>query len=123
MKKVICGLIVFIMALSSFGMIGCSNKKEEKEQPKEDEIKFETIYSSSEKHTLSKDEEVSIAVAKNLNDKTYVKLVFDTDIDLLGTFKYSTVEDGGKEFVEQFFIEKSNVKKIKSGITTASIFV
>lgn len=73
-----------------------------------EEYKFDKLYASSEEKTIKPEETLTFEIDKALNNKNYIKIDVDTDVDLLGTIEYYNVEDKEEANVEEFFIEAAS---------------
>ena len=73
-----------------------------------EEYQFETVFSNTDKVTLSSGESENFAINKDIVGKEYIKLTLKTNANLLGEFTYRNVADSSQIVKEQFFIEPSS---------------
>lgn len=108
MKK-LAGFLAFLMSLSCFtacdfssllGGLGGNNSSVESTEGDSLEV-----LGAQEKITLKAGETKTYAVNKNITGKEYIKLLVNTNVSLVGQFKYHDVKDVNKIVTEDFFIE------------------
>lgn len=112
MKK-LAGLMALLMSLSCFtacdisallGGLGVGNNSSV-EAPT-GEVALEVL-GAQEAITLQKGESKTYAVNKDISGKDYIKLLVNTNVSLVGQFKYHNVADVNEIVTEDFFIEPS----------------
>ena len=112
MKK-LAGLMALIMSLSCLTACdlsallggGTSSESSSIENVEEGEKSLEVL-GEQEMVTLKKDESKTYAVNKDITGLDYIKLLVNTNVNLVGQFKYHDVADKDKIVTEDFFIEK-----------------
>lgn len=70
-----------------------------------DDYKFEELYASDETKTIGKNEVLTYAMDKDLNDKNYMQIDVDTDVNLTGTIEYYNINDKNETNTEEFYLE------------------
>ena len=97
------------MSLSCFAacdfsaLLGGNQSGTSVEQPAgEDSLQ---VLGEQEAITLKADESKTYAVNKDITGKEYIKLLVNTNVNLVGQFKYHNVEDNEEIVTEDFFIE------------------
>ncbi len=114
MKK-LAGLLALIMSLSCFtacdlnavisGLMGGGNTTSATDSASKEEVSMEVL-GEQEMATLKKGESKTYAVNKDITGKDYIKLLVNTNVNLVGKFQYHDVADSSKIVTEDFFIEK-----------------
>ena len=111
MKK-LAGLMALLMSLSCFtacdmpafisNLMG-GDKTSDSTVGGEESLE---VLGEQEMATLNKGESKTYAVNKNITGKDYIKLLVNTNVNLVGKFQYHDVADVNKIVTEDFFIEK-----------------
>ena len=112
MKK-LAGLMALLMSLSCFtgcqefvnGLLGGGNTSDSVAGTTEESM---DVLGEQEAVTLKKDESKTYAVNKDITGKDYIKMLVNTNVNLVGQFKYHDVADNNKIVTEDFFIEKGD---------------
>ena len=111
MKK-LAGLMALIMSLSCLtacdlsALLGGMGGGESSTSEITETEKSLEVLGEQEVVTLQKDESKTYAVNKNIAGLDYIKLLVNTNVNLVGQFKYHDVADKDKIVTEDFFIEK-----------------
>ena len=74
------------------------------------ENQFEQLLDAQAAKTVALGETVSYTVNRDLNDRNYMKLVFNSDMNLYGEFVYSDLADATKVVKEPFFLEAAETE-------------
>lgn len=102
-RKLACALAALV-TVSAFGVLtACGTGDDSKGG-----VAYTKVMSSQTKKAIGVDETVTYDVDKDLGGKEYLRLRLTTDVDLLGSFVYESVENRDTLITEEFFIEKSN---------------
>ena len=106
--------MALLMSLSCFtacempaflsGLMGGNSENTSTESDGETEASMEVL-GEQELVTLKKDESKTYAVNKDITGKDYIKLLVNTNVNLVGKFQYHDVADPSKIVTEDFFIE------------------
>ena len=111
MKK-LAGLMALIMSLSCLtacdissllGGMGGGNSTSENVEAGAETLE---VLGEQEVATLQKGQSKTYAVNKDITGKDYIKLLVNTNVNLVGQFQYHDVADKDKIVTEDFFIEK-----------------
>ena len=115
MKK-LAGLLAVLMSLSCLtacdiaGIFNNLTGKDSSTSGSEDVVdeKFVEVLGAQETVTLEPNGTHTYAVNKDISGKDYIRLVVDSNVQLVGNFKYHDVKDNTKIVTEDFFIENPN---------------
>ena len=115
MKK-LAGFLALLMSLSCFtacdlsALLGGGNQSGTSVETPAGEQKLQVL-GEQEAITLKADESKTYAVNKDITGKEYIKLLVNTNVNLVGQFKYHDVKDNKKIVTEDFFIEAAAADK------------
>ena len=114
MKK-LAGFLAVLMSLSCLtacdiaGMLGQITGKESSSSSVEEiDETFVEILGEQETVTLEPNGVHTYAINKDISGRDYIRLVVDSNVQLVGNFKYHDVNDNTKIVTEDFFIENPN---------------
>ncbi len=103
---IVCAAVAAVVILVVPNM---TNKKETNvATDTAEDYEFDELYASAEGKNIEPDETLTFEIDKALNDKNYIKIDVDTDVDLVGTIEYYNTEDKDEKNVEDFFIEAAS---------------
>lgn len=94
-------------AIAAIVLLVTPNGTDTKNVAKE-EYQFDQLYASKEEKTIKPDETLTFEIDKALNNKNYIKIDVDTDVNLIGTIEYYNVDNKEESNVEEFFIEAAS---------------
>lgn len=69
------------------------------------DYKFEELYTSSEQQTIKPEETLTYEIDKELDEKNYLQIDVDSDVNLIGTISYYNTKDKNQTNVEEFYLE------------------
>lgn len=122
MKK-LAALLALLMSLSCFsacdisGIIGnITGNKGSNSDSSVEEVNGETfkeVLGAQDTVTLKAEDTHTYAVNQDISGRDYIKLVVETNVQLIGNFKYHDVKDKSKVVTEDFFIEASESGEVE----------
>lgn len=111
-KKLLAWLTLACMSVSLCGCnpttnsdSGNSNSSSESTQSVTDENVFATLLEDNATKTISLEDTHDHLVQKDLGDRNYIKIEYESDVNLYGEFVYSDLANPTKKVSEPFFLE------------------
>ncbi|MBE7080599.1 MAG: hypothetical protein E7371_05110 [Clostridiales bacterium] len=110
-KKFLAWLTLACMSVS---VCGCNNSTDNSAsndnssnsvQSSSDEQTFETLFQTGISLNINMGETQNCVIEKDLGDRNYIKIEYESDVDLYGEFVYTNLADPTQEVCEPFFLE------------------
>ena len=105
-RKVAISLLCAVVTLTS----GCSflpNKASSGSESASTEQAYKSVYTGEGAFSLGAEQTKVLTINKDISGQEYIKITLDSNVNLLGEYKYSDINNPDKVVVEPFYIEPS----------------
>ena len=99
--SLLCAVVVYAS--------GCSflqTSSSQKDVP--GETSYQSIYTGEGTFSLAKEQAKTLTLNKDISGKEYIKITLNSNVNLLGEYKYSDISNPSKVVTEPFYIEPSS---------------
>ena len=115
MKRNIAVISLFcalVMGAGSCSFLPFSSAQSNQNDSGVEEIVFTDIYKGVGAFSLSQNQTKTLDINQDITGKEYIKITLNSNVNLLGEYKYSDIANPGKVVTEPFYIEPSTEIRI-----------
>lgn len=108
--SLICAMVVAGSSCSALGLLlggGSSSQNSESGVVENENVTFKNVYGGTGAFALDKDGAKTIDIDKDIRGNEYIKITLESNVNLLGEYKYSDVSNPDRVVTEPFYVEPS----------------